>query len=318
MAHDPQMINLYVAKVLLAEIDQDYTKEDANLLYSSASNFVDQRAAILLLKNQQDSIGYNTLEKAMEDPFWDIRRLAISSSDNLAKYRRKETLDRFIQLAEKDEKSTVRATAIGALAKHYAEETEMAVFEKGLQDISYRVVAASLNAIHEKDQEQGIQQAERLETEENNSVILTIARIYSEEGDPKRQEFYESSAQKLTGFGKYPLYGAYANFIVQQDDDFVKSHLDFLMKESLSDSHWVIRSATVGGIIRLKDSYEAKKDNLTERISNEQDPEQKEGLRKQMQGKMEILEMLNASLKSIDEQETNSRIKGMLAPALMN
>ena len=253
---EPILVNIDVDKTLLADIDQAIDRDDAVPLYNNATNYIDKYYALRKLKNSRDSTAFDVIEKALNDDFWAVRKAALDNSKNLAKERGESTLSAISNLAEKDEKSNVREAAYSALGRSFEEEVSIAFLEKGTQDISYNVVSSSLDAIHEKDAEAGIKAAEKLESEDNNTLLYTIARIYSNEGDPKRKSFFLSALDELDGFGKYPMILSFSDFMEKQSLEGMESSVDDFKSMSMGDDSWFLRMAAVNGLIKMKETAE--------------------------------------------------------------
>jgi len=312
MNEAPLLINLDVDKILLAEIEQSIDKKDASLLYRVATNFVDKLAAIKLMKNLKDSVAHDAIEMALNDPFWSIRRLAIRNSKNFVKARKEKAFQIFTMLAEKDEKSTVRSAAISALAKYFKEDLSPDLLKKSINDRSYRVVSASLNALYEMNNEEGVSVAEGLEKEDNSTLKTSIASIYAKEGDPKRQAFFETTAKNATGFNKYPILISYSDFITKQNDEFIETHLSFLKEQSTGKDNWFLRMAAVNGIISLKSKYTDELESIDKQINNEDDPAQKSSLQEKKTNASKMMAKVKDTLTEIYEAESNKNLKSMI------
>lgn len=308
----PQLVNLDVEKTLLAEIEQAISKKDGATLYQAATNYNDRQIAVKLMKNQKDSLSLDAMEEALKDPFWDIRRLALRNSKKLAKARKEKTFETYLYLAEKDEKSKVRAAAIAALSKSFQDEVDIAVFKNGIKDPSYVVASASLNALYDKDADQGIKAAEGLEQEDNNSIKLSIANIYKEEGDPKRQAFFEKAITEATGFSKYPILFSYGNFLKEQNDAFIEEQLPFMKEQSMGKTSWFIRMAAVNGIIQLKKKYDLEIERINEEMTGDLDESKKASMVEEKANATQMLNKVRAVLVEINEAEGENNLKNLI------
>ena len=265
----PRLVNIDVDKTLLADIDQAIDRDEAVTLYKNATNYIDKYYALRKLRNNRDSAAYDVIEMALEDDFWAVRKTALNNSKNLAKERSENTLITIKKLAEKDEKSSVREAAFAALARSFEEEVSLEFLEKGTQDISYNVVSSSLDAIYEKDKNAGIKAAEKLEAEDNNTLLYTIARIYSDEGDPKRKSFFLSAIDKLDGFGKYPMILSFSDFMEKQSLEEMEASVGAFKSLSMGDDSWFLRMAAVNGLIKIKEAAEEKIEKINSTAEEE-------------------------------------------------
>ena len=113
--YEPKIVKLDANNDLLAVIDQDISTEDAIYMYQKDNNYLDRYAAISLSKMKSDSLYFDVLLKALEDPFWKIRNLAIKSSKRLTEQRSEAFYAHLIRLANTDPKSSVRAEALSLI-----------------------------------------------------------------------------------------------------------------------------------------------------------------------------------------------------------
>ncbi len=311
-AAQPKLVNLDVEKILLGEINQAIDRSEGVTLFKSARSVIDRKNALKMLKNKKDSLSLDIVEAALEDPFWEVRRTAINTARGLAKSRKSETFTSLKRMAKNDEKSSVRSAALSALSQYYEDEVDMGLLKSGIKDKSYNVVAASLNAVYEKDAAEGAKLAEELEEEKNSTIRLTIARIYASEGDPKRQAFFESSLEKAKGFSKYPILSSYADYMAKQENSFVREHLPLLKEESMGDGFWIVRMAALNGVIKLKNNYEMEVEEYAGKIGKADDAAQKAKLELQRAEAEQILIEVKKALTEIDEKESNFNLKKIL------
>lgn len=306
---EPVLVNIDVDKTLLADIDQAIDRDEAVVLFNTATNYIDKYYALRKLKNNRDSAAYDAIENALKDDFWAVRKAGLDNSKNLAKARSENTLSLIKNLAEKDEKSAVREAAYAALARSFEDEVSVEFLEKGTQDISYNVVSSSLDAIYEKDAEAGIKVAEKLEGEDNNTLIYTIARIYADEGDPERKEFFITSLEKLNGFEEYPLILSFSDFMEKQSLEEMEASIDAFKTMSMGDESWFLRMASVNALVKIKKSAEEKIEKLSpeEESESSQSVEEKMDLAKANQLAGKVVDALE-EIKAEEENENLLRI----------
>jgi aminopeptidase N len=204
----PDLVNVDGDKVLLAEKKDNKTLENFIHQYKYAGTYLDRREAIdAASKKQDDQKALELMKVAMKDKYHGLRNFAISKLDMKKENIRKEVEPILADLARNDEKSTVRASAIGVLA-NYENAEYKTIFIKGVNDSSYTVAGNSLEALARVDSAQAIKEAKRLgSTEAKGKLVEAITKVMIRAGD-------ESGYNVIAGaFGKMPLSQAKFNLV---------------------------------------------------------------------------------------------------------
>jgi len=244
MEHAPKGVNLDVSKSLLADIIQDFNKEEAIALYHNFKDYKNQLNALNVLQDLNDSSGSSVLFSALSHPFWHIRLRAIESSEQLKYTNKIGTLNKLKLLAKEDANSKVRAAAILALASHFKEEVDLNLFKEGLKDVSYMVVSSSLDAIYRLSPDEGISIAEELEKTDNYTLQAQIAQLYAEEGAEKRYEFFKKNINEANESNRYAFILLFSEFLTKQETSLMSKSLT-IFKEQINSETWYIRYASV-------------------------------------------------------------------------
>ena len=316
LSNAPLLVNFDTDKVLLGEIEQNYEKSEAVILYNNANHFLDKVEAIKLIKNKKDSSAFDLIEKAMSDEFWYIRNSAIQAVKKLAGERPTSTLTMLKKIAATDEKSSNRASAISAISMYFNEEVELSFLEERKSDSSYNVVSSVLDAVHKKDEAKGMELAEQLEKEDNASILSTVANIYASNGNPEKQAFFEEALKNASGFGKYGLMNSYGDFLDKQDNAAIEKALPTLIENSKGTGMWFVRMAGLNSIIKMKTKNQATIEQLNADIAKTEDTAEKEKLTNALTKANSINTKLTAALKELQEVETNGNMKRMIEGAL--
>ncbi len=312
MEEAPLLINVDADKTLLADIDQDFSKEEAKVLYEKGGNYLDRYIALKELRLKSDSNSLNTIEKGLSDPHWNIRKLAIQESKKLIKKRAESTKKTLLTMAEKDEKSRVRAEAFEALGKYYADEIDAEFIKKGLQDRSYLVVGSALEALAKVDNQEALKEAEELEKLENETINMTIAQMYAKDGDPKYNDFYIRQLAQMEGFVKYPLMISYQEFLENQEIDVLMVGLEEFYKIAEKENNWFMRMGGVNALGQIKKAEKDKAEALSKQISETSDPAATVELKKQLDEANMIADKVNGMLKKLAEKEVNDRLRARI------
>jgi aminopeptidase N len=309
MNEQPLLVNIDADKSLLGTIDQDFNKSESAILYRKGGNFMDRYLGIDGLKLAKDSSSLAVIEDALNDPHWRIRQQAVGRIKYLAREKPERTMEKLLDMARNDSISKVRAEALLSLSEQFANKTTAETYQAGLNDPSYLVVGSALEALAKVDPIVALEEAEKLENSDNSSVIFTVAKLYSEDGDPKYNSFFVNQLNELSGFSKYPMIISYQEYLAKQKGEVLMTGIDELAEISKSEKSWFMRMAGVNGLIQIKKDHEALIQELEKKISASNDPAATVELKKQEASLMEINSKLNTVLEEIAEVETNSRVK---------
>ena len=159
----PELVNFDGDKILLCE-KKETGKSLANYIYQykQAGGYVDRREAIAACAAMQDSTeAVELLKTALRDRYYELRDFAITSLD-LKKEPVKQAVETFLfELAKSDPKPTVKASAITALST-YDKQIYKDLILRSVNDSSYSVAGAALNAVVNFDSAAAYTEAKKL------------------------------------------------------------------------------------------------------------------------------------------------------------
>ncbi|MBC7829254.1 MAG: M1 family metallopeptidase [Chitinophagaceae bacterium] len=204
----PDLVNVDGDKILLAEKKDNKSLENFIHQYKYAGTYLDRREAVdAASKKQDDPKALELMKVAMKDKYSGLRNFTIGKLDLKKENVRKEVEPILADLARNDDKSTVRASAIGLLG-NYSNPEYKAVFIKGVADSSYTVAGNSLEALLRVDSAQAIKEAKKLGSKEaKGKLVESITKVMIKSGD-------ESGFDVIAGaFEKMPLSQAKFNLV---------------------------------------------------------------------------------------------------------
>jgi len=185
----PKLINVDAKHVLLAEIDDKKTLENYIFQFKNASHYLDRRYALEeIAKHQDNKEAFNTLIKAYNDPYYEIRILALERVDLFQKYYKKEAIAKIENLAKFDKKTLVRAAAIEVLGK-LVEVKYKPLFEKGMNSESYAILGKSLFSLYQIDKKATLNKINTLSEGTKEHLAESITNIYINEKDKTKLPF---------------------------------------------------------------------------------------------------------------------------------
>lgn len=296
----PDLVNADAEKMLLATIKDNHTKEEYAFQYRHAPLYLDRYEAVdELKKTLSDSISKQILIEALNDKFWNIRVIAINA---IGKEKTPEIKEKLMALA-KDEHPKVRAAAISALAKDYSGPEVTEVFNAALQDKSYLVLGEAMSAIAKADPKQAMKIAKQFENENVSSVLMNVARIYSEHGTDENNEFFIKTGPKISGFSRIGFITLYTSYLEKRSDETINEGLKVL-EEMARDSgnKWVKGYAqkAIGDIYQM---YKEREENIQKKLADMKSTSspnsglvtsQEEELRKVQEQKQKVGDLYNS------------------------
>jgi aminopeptidase N len=209
---DPDLIVFDGDGVLLADVQEEKSLEEYVYQYRNTNNFLSKIKAMGELVQDESGKAEAIIKEALNDKFWLFRLFAVESIVLDEKMEAKVA-----ELAEKDPNSDVRESAIRKLGgtenKKYAALAARAVEN----DKAIKVVSAALETLLALDKETALTTAKKLEKEDDEGIVLAVAGLYAEAGDPQRLGFFEEKFSKVGGYNQVGFIQNYAKLAQNSD-----------------------------------------------------------------------------------------------------
>jgi len=158
----PSLVNFDADKTLLAEKTENKTLDEYVFQYNHARNYVDKREAVeFAAKRQSEQAAALLLQKAMGDSYRGIRSYTINRLD-LSSGQVKELVENNLyEVVQKDKNRGVKSAAISKLSM-YKNAKYASLFKGLVNDSSYTISGAALEALNRVDTVAGYNEAKRL------------------------------------------------------------------------------------------------------------------------------------------------------------
>jgi aminopeptidase N len=266
----PNLVLFDGAQVLVGEVD--HPKSDAELVYQffHSNQYVPKHQALQLLKAKvQDPKVSDMFLAALKDPFWRTRSDALGA---LEKYKgNNEAIRRQIQeLAVKDKISTVRADAINVLASmEKADHT--ALFTKALNDSSYTVIAAAIEALTTTKKPGLAESLRPFENYKDGKVKAALAGYYAFFGSGDNYSWYLKTLDELRGEDLFFFLQNFGGYLMRVPAEQQKEAITKLEKIARSHETYFVRLGAYQALTLAGDRPEIKalKENIK---AQEKDP----------------------------------------------
>ncbi|GAA4348223.1 M1 family metallopeptidase [Hymenobacter saemangeumensis] len=181
-AQKPSLVKFDNESQLLAQFEEDRSTEELLHQFYHARSYQQKVEVLDLLQNKTMELAVSgMMRNALNDKFWMVRRVAL---DHLRRYRGPETgaVKKEIQrLATADAHPRVRAQALITLAS-FPNDNYGANFLAALNDSSYTVAAASIEALTKNATVNARKQIAALEETPSAIMLMAIANYYAKFG----------------------------------------------------------------------------------------------------------------------------------------
>lgn len=265
----PDLVLLDAEHQLLGKLDQHLTLAEAQTLFLQGKRYRDRFQAIdLLLDNAAEPGVTELLKMALRDPFWNIRLYSLNRMDEVIAQNPEDFKSILMQLAAKDEESSVRAAALEKVAGlSSGDATVFPVFEKALSDSSNLVQGAALGAMYAADPERTKDALGKLESTAKGDLLTSIAAIYATSGTPGKFEFLKSAYEKVNNPNdKYVFIQVMGKYALSQDEATMDGSVPTFENIARKANAWWLRLSGIQVLAEFQMRYDAKVDALSSEI----------------------------------------------------
>lgn len=229
----PDLVNVDGDKILLADKKDNKTLDNFIHQYKYAGLYLDRREAIdFASRNQGDAKAVDLLMTALKDKYFGLRGYAVGKLDLKREDVKKKAEPLLADMAQRDEKSVVRAAALGALA-NYDNASYKQLFAKGLKDSSYSVAGSALEALFKLDSAAALAEAKRLAQQPAKGKLLeSMTTMLVKSGDVAGFDAVANAFDKMPiSQAKFNLLQPFCEFLAKVDDtEKVKRGVDIVVE----------------------------------------------------------------------------------------
>ena len=230
VAAKPELVVFDPEAQLLGTIQHEKTQDELIYQYYHAERFQHKFQALNLLMDKVSEPKVRAVfQDALKDKFWKLRSTAVfafnatrfmatpDGKDKSGKIMFSDPAFEAVkkqlrQIATADPKTSVRAEAIATLAS-FRDPQFTDVFSKALQDSSYAVAAAGLDAlVSQENAKDLLPKIKPLQETESAEVASALASFYASHGDASQLPWFEKQIKQQSGnsLGNFlPVFAAY-------------------------------------------------------------------------------------------------------------
>jgi aminopeptidase N len=271
LASRPDLVLFDGEQQLVGVVEHPKTEQELIYQFTHSGQFVPKSDAIASLSekaNQPEVV--QVLRTALLDPFWDIRVQGLQALEKFAGQESQAVQAEVKKMAQGDKKSAVRAAAIHTLGTFPgAKYTD--VYHQALQDSSYLVIAAGINAYGSAMREKALPAFGKLEAYDNAHVVNALAGYYAVLGGPTKYTWFLEKFTKLNGLDLYYFLQNFGGFLSQIPEEEQKQGVQLLERVARTHPTYYIRFAAYQALTSASASEQM--DQLRQNIrEGEQDP----------------------------------------------
>ena len=198
-ATKPDLINFDGEKILLCEKKENKSLDNYIHQFYHAGNYLDRKEAVDFCgKKTDDPKALALLKDALNDPFHGIRLLAMAKIDMKKDRIRKTFEETLALLVNKEPNRPVKASMLEGLGKT-ADAKYASLYEKNINDSSYSVSGAALEALSKTDSLLALKHAMELSNKPAKGKLdMSINTILIASG---KEEVFDKLADKFTALG---------------------------------------------------------------------------------------------------------------------
>lgn len=269
-ATEPELVNVDAERQLLSKTTYKKTKAEYLFQYRHAPLWGDRSEALAYFKENMSDADVYALVKtiAKSDPWRQFRIEAINLLSEVGKDREAELKPLFIDLANTDASTKVRAAAIKALSSNYKGSDLDALYEKALGEQSYAIASEGFDAIAKSNPELAMKKAKALEGEPAKEIIYSIMDLYARNGTDENHAFFKAVKKQFSGFELMAYGNMYGKFLKRTNSPSVAlDGANEMAKLGRSDNKYVKYAAQKVMKDNLLNVWQDKEDKLKTKIA---------------------------------------------------
>ncbi|MDF7818043.1 M1 family metallopeptidase [Runella sp. MFBS21] len=271
----PDLVDFDVEKQILGEVDYEKSKAEWIFQYNNCDKYLARYEALTRLEGQMiDSTVRNLMMRAMSDKFWKIRQLAVSNFSEYDGLQFNEVERTLQSKARVDPHPRVRMEAIITLAS-FGDNTNDPLFREALNDSSYQVVSAALDAYLIGKPDDAADVAARFENAPNSEIITAVANYYAGLGKPEQYDWFIQKMNRLKAAEVYNFLQVFGKYLIRSNTQVQRRALPMLETTARNAPAYFVRFGAYQ-VLGLLTDIEGVKAMRKDIRNAERDPKLKE------------------------------------------
>ncbi|MFC6193804.1 M1 family aminopeptidase [Dyadobacter subterraneus] len=240
-AKKPDLVVFDAESQLLGSVEQEKDHAELVYQYNHSDQFLQKYDALAQLEGKlKDSTARNVLIKAMTDPFWKLRQMAIS---NFAEYDGDgfAAIEKIIQSrARTDRHPQVRAEAIITLAS-FGDNNNDPVFREALSDSSYQVVSVALDKYLVNQPADAKDVAAQFADSPDDAIVASVGNYYAGLAEPDRYDWFLDKMKRMKPTEKYNFLQVFGKYLIKSKQDVQRKSIPVLEGMARNNPSYFVR-----------------------------------------------------------------------------
>ncbi len=228
--------------MLLAKTKDNKTTDEFIYQFYHAKKYETRLEGLEKGARNKGEIGQQLILDALNDPFWNIRLVALNKMNGLKNEFKASAKKITIGLIKNDPKSAVRNNALKQ-AKRLLNDDELKniYVDRMNNDSSYLVVSNALKGLGSIDPESAMKVAKQMENEKSSALIAGVAQLYAGHGTEEQYSFFENEFKQNTtkGFDRLGFLNSFTLYITKQDPVLLSKSVEIYTKLGESTSPYM-------------------------------------------------------------------------------
>lgn len=201
----PDLVNVDGDKILLAKKTDNKSLDEYVFQYFNAPLYMDRYEGIEAAQlNESDKGGQKVLIAALKDKYYGLRIKAIRALKMNNEDVHNAALPVLVTLAKNDDNTLVRAAAISVLGK-LKDPAYMDIYKSAINNESYAIQGAALNAMNQLDPAQALTLAKKFESDNSGALTQAMVGVFASSGKSEAWPFVYKQFTKADINGKFGL-----------------------------------------------------------------------------------------------------------------
>ncbi len=214
----PDLVNVDAEKTTVVEKTDNKTLDEYAFQYFNAPLYMDRFEAIEAAQvKQSEKAAQKIMLAALKDKYYGLRMKAIRALNMKNDDIHNAALPILTSLAQSDENTLVRASALTALSKLKI-QANMNMYQQALKSESYAIQGAALAGINQLDPAQALQIAKGFEKDNRGILTQSIVAVYAESGNSAEWPFVYNQFSTASTGGKFGLVRNFAKMTARVDN----------------------------------------------------------------------------------------------------
>ena len=218
-AKKPDLVLFDSEAQLLSVVEHEKQRSEMVFQYLNSDRFLPKYEALAQLEGKlADTTARAVLIKAMTDPFWKLRQMAISNFSEYDGLGFAE-IEKIIQdRARRDPHPQVRSEAIITLAS-YGDNHSDSIYRQALEDSSYQVVSVAMEKYLMGQPADANEIAARFENSPNDAIVTSVANYYAGLAQPERYDWFLQKMKAMKPTEKYNFLQVFGKYLIKSKQD---------------------------------------------------------------------------------------------------